>query len=142
MSSQVVMAVAIAGIVVGAAAATAEVRSADALPLGGALQGVPAGGKCAVKVLRNGEIGKATVFRDELADGSCQCTVTTGAADKNGAAENVVTALLRDRECNGAPNSPAGEGAGFAPSGALLPVAAGVGAAGGLGAALGSASQG
>lgn len=147
MSSQLVAGLAAVGMVVGGAAASAQVRSADLLPLVASLQGAPDGAKCAVNVVRSGTPGNAQITRATLADGSCVCTVTTGAAEVNGSAENVVTSLLRDRECTGAPgaaNDLATKGAGPSAggSGAILPVVLGAVAAGGLAAGLGSASKG
>lgn len=150
MASQVIAVLAAAGLVTGGAAATASVRSADVLPLIAALQGAPTGGKCTVNVVRSGTPGVAQITRGALSDGSCVCTVTTGSAAANGSAEDVVSNLLRDRECTGAPaaesitntagNQVAGAGAGGA--GAVLPVVLGAVAAGGLAAGLGNASNG
>lgn len=61
------------------------------------------GSKCRVDVVRTGTAGVADIARSELSDGTCVCTVTTGQPSVNGAAETVVTNLLRDRSCEGAP---------------------------------------
>lgn len=61
------------------------------------------GGQCRVDVVRTGTAGVADITRSELSDGTCVCTVTTGQPSVNGAAETVVTNLLRDKSCDGAP---------------------------------------
>jgi len=134
--------------------ATTGLRSSDALPHILLADGVAAAGKCSVKVDRSGTPGAATVLRDKLADGSCVCVVKTGSASANGAAEDAVASLLRDRECPNAPEvgseaaeaagqgAEAAGGAGFGPAGAVLPVVLGAVGAGGLAAGLGSASNG
>ena len=80
-----------------------------------------------------------------LKDHGCVCTLVTGPADNNGNAEDVVTAMLRDRSC---PDSPmvgqavrevARTGGG---SGLIIPVLVGVVGAAGLAVALGAKSRG
>lgn len=98
--------------------------------------------KCRVDVIRTGTAGVADVTRTAAQDGTCICTVTTGVVNVNGSAEQVVTDLLRDRTCDGAP-PPAGTPAAFAPVGtALWPFIVGPAGAGGLAAAVGNDSQG
>lgn len=137
--------------------AASETRSADALPgvtnAMGAAQGAGQGGgqggvadKCRVDVVRTGAPGAAEVTRLANANGGCVCTITTGpAGDANGAAESVVTSLLRDRECDGvrapgdigrAASGAAGGGGG---SGVLIGVLVAAGVAGGLAAGGGGA---
>lgn len=152
MAGYLISALAAAGLASAGLAAAGGLRSADALPVILLADGASAASKCSVKVVRTGEAGTASIVRDQLADGSCTCVVTTGAASANGAAESVVSNLLRDRECTGAPSAEAaansaggevaGAAAGAAGPGAILPVLLGAGGAGGLGAALGSASNG
>ena len=80
-----------------------------------------------------------------LRDQSCVCTLVTGPAGNNGNAEDVVTAMLRDRTC---PNSQmvgqtvrevARTGGG---GGLIIPVLVGVVGAAGLAVALGAHSRG
>ena len=139
-----------AGMVTAGVAATATVRSADALPSVALAAGAPAASKCSVRVVRTGTPGAADIVREQLADGGCVCVVSTGPASANGPAEDAVKGLLRDRECSNAPAP--GEGAAnavnaataasFAPVGGLLPVVLGASGAGGLAATLGNASNG
>ena len=122
-------------------------RSADALPAIMLADGVSGAGKCSVKVIRTGAPGAADIVRDQLADGTCVCVVTTGPASVNGSAEDVVGSLLRDRECSAAPaansaSNVAGAGASAGGAGAVLPVVLGAVGAGGLAAGLGNASNG
>ena len=101
------------------------------------------GGKCRVDVVRTGTAGVADITRSELSDGTCVCTVTTGQPSVNGAAENVVTNLLRDRTCDGAPapgreiSQAAGGG-----SNALIPVLITTVGAAGLAVAIANDSNG
>lgn len=92
-----------------------------------------AGNKCRVDVIRTGTAGVADITRSELTDGTCVCTVTTGQPSVNGSAESVVTSLLRDRACDGAPapGASAGESSNFVGPALILPaLIAPVGAAG------------
>lgn len=101
--------------------------------------------KCRVDVLRSGQAGVAKVTRDTLPDGSCVCSVTTGPQAINGAAEEVVTALLRDRTCDGAPSAGeigSGQSAGGGGSGGVLGGLVGAIAVGGLAVGLGGKSKG
>ncbi|HEX4848736.1 MAG TPA: hypothetical protein VFV30_11370 [Novosphingobium sp.] len=122
-------------------------RSMESLP---AVQTITADGvggaakKCRVDVVRAGTPGAADIVRDELTDGTCVCIITTGPANNNGAAESIVTNLLRDRTCEGAP-PPAGKPAAFVGTPFLIPAIVGtVGAAGaaGLAATAGNDSAG
>jgi hypothetical protein len=92
------------------------------------------GGTCRVDVVRSGSAGSADVTRQTFSDGSCVCTVTTGPVDSNGSAEAIVSNLLRDRECAGAPtagNEAAGAaGGGGMGGGAVIGVLFGVAALG------------
>lgn len=140
--------VAVSLIGAGVAGATAT-RSFDALPgIQTAVADGEGGGasdKCRVDVIRAGTAGAATVTRQVMVDGSCVCSVTTGPANDNGSAENIVTALLRDRTCADAPTvgdtvSDAARSGGGA--GGIIPVLVGVVGAAGLAVALGNTSNG
>ena len=154
MASQIFAVLASAGLVTAGFASAGETRSSAALPGQVSLlgEGQSAGGltgdKCRVEVVRRGQPGAADVTRQVLSNGSCVCTVTTGSAAGNGSAESIVSALLRDRECNGAPSvsdnigqqiSGAASGGGI--GGLVVPLVIGVGAIG-LGVALGNTSNG
>lgn len=149
MGSQIVATLAAAALVTGGFAVGSETRSFGALPgasrvvISGAAAAA-AGQKCLVQVVREGRPGSSDIVREELSNGTCVCRITTGPAANNGAAETVVTALLRDRECTSPPavvHRPEAGAAGGGMSGVVLPVVFGVGAIG-LGAALGSSSKG
>jgi len=108
------------------------------------------GQKCRVDVVREGLAGSADVTRQVLDNGDCVCTIRTGPASGNGSAEAIVVALLRDRECVGAP-PPAGLGEGGAGAGgagggglggAGIAALGGLAVAGGLAVGLGSKSPG
>lgn len=122
-------------------------RAADVLPgayntfMAEEVGGAPSGPKCRVDVVRSGEAGVANVTRSALSDGQCVCTVTTGPEAGNGAAEQVVSALLRDKTCDGAP-PPAEAGQGFGPAAGLLGGLVGAGAVGGAAAGVGNDSNG
>lgn len=125
----------------GASFATVEgTRSAQSIPAGQPGE-APAGNMCRVDVVRSGQPGTAGVTRAVETDGSCVCTVVTGEAARNGAAETIVATLLRDRSCNGAP-PPGGEAA-FAPAGVgVWPFIVAPAGAAGLAAAAGNDSAG
>lgn len=89
---------------------------------------------CRVDVNRTGVAGTASVSRVALQDGSCACVVTTGEAAKNGAAEDVVATLMRDRACYGQ----AGDGGA---SSNVLPILLGGAGMVGLAVALSSSSN-
>ena len=143
-----------AALVAGGFAVGSETRSMGALPRSTALVAAGAAAassteKCVVDVVRSRAPGTSQIERDERPDGQCICRIFTGPSAGNGAAESVVDALLRDRECTNAPAAPidgstAGAGAGAAGGGlggAVLPVVFGVGAIG-LGVGLAGASKG
>lgn len=135
-----------AGLVTAGVAASGAVRSGDALPVMMLADGAAGAGKCGVRVVRTGAPGSADIVREQLTDGNCVCVVTTGQASGNGSAEDVVTNLLRDRDCTNAPaaGSEAAEvakGSSFGPAAILAPVL-GAGGAAGLAAGLGAASNG
>ncbi len=106
-------------------------------------EGSGMGEKCRVDVIRGAAPGSAEVTRQVLDNGGCVCTVQAGPIDNNGAAEGIVSALLRDRECDGAPDTPAdhaasaGAGGGIPGAGLVMGGAAmaglGLAAAGGGG---------
>lgn len=143
-----------AGMVTSGVAATAAIRSADALPVVALAAGPAAAGKCMVRVLRTGAPGTADIVREQLAGGGCVCVVTSGPASANGPAENVISGLFRNRDCSNAPTvnnnaaapannvAPAAQAASASAGSGILPVVAGVAAAGGLATALGSISNG
>lgn len=150
MSSQLIAGIAGAALAVSGLAIGAGTRSASALPgvaviAGAASAATVTGGRCQVEVRRNGNPGSNDIRRQELDNGNCVCVITTGPSSANGAAEEVVNALLRDRECTnalapadlGKVNAATGGGLG----GVVMPVVFGVGAIG-LGAALGGSSKG
>lgn len=148
MTSQFLAAAASIALVGAGVAGTAGTRSFEALPgvstafADGADSG--AGGKCRVDIIRAGAAGAADITRQTLQDGNCICTITTGPASSNGSAEEIVTNLLRDRTCDGAPApgkviSEAASGGG---GGWVLPVVLAVVGAGGLVVALGKDSNG
>ena len=155
MSSQIIASLAAAALVAGGFAAGSETRSMAALPsaqlmLAAAGAGSVPGDKCQVEVIRAGAPGSSAIVRDSLPNGVCVCRITTGPSASNGPAENVVAALLRDRECADPPaagdtGQAAGQAGGAAGGGglggAVLPVVFGVGAIG-LGVGLGSSSKG
>lgn len=148
MTSQFLAAAASVALI-GAGFVGAGTRSIDAMPT---LQtafadGADAGGdnRCRVDVLRSGTPGVADIARQTLDNGRCVCIVTTGPASNNGSAEDVVTALLRDRTCDGAPavgkvvseSATTGGGSGY-----VVPLLLGVVGAAGLGVAMGGSSHG
>jgi hypothetical protein len=159
LSSQIVASLAAAALVAGGFAAGSETRSMAALPSGSlvlaaAAAGSVPGDKCQVEVVRAGAPGSSVIVRDSLPNGVCVCRITTGPSASNGPAEDVVAALLRDRECADAPaaadtGQTAGQAGGAAGGaagggglgGAVLPVVFGVGAIG-LGVGLSSSSKG
>ncbi len=133
----------------GAGFAGAEgTRSVEALPAQSAMLAADeagSGNKCLVEVIRSGTPGAADITRSALADGSCVCTVTTGQPSGNGSAEEIVTNLLRDRVCDGAPApgkvvAEAATGGGSA--GIILPVLLVTAGAAGLAFAAGNDSPG
>ena len=149
MASQFLGILAAASLVSTGVVAASGTRSVDALPgVTNAMGGGQGGGadKCRVDVVRTGAPGAAQITRLANANGSCVCTITTGpAGDANGAAESLVTALLRDRECEGAPapgdigRAASGAAGGGGGSGVLIGVLVAAGVAGGLAAGGGGA---
>jgi hypothetical protein len=123
-------------------------RSAEALPAFGTALASDDGGsgnRCRVDVIRTGISGVADITRTELTDGTCVCTVTTGPVNGNGAAEDVVTSLLRDRTCDGAPvpGRPVAEAAaGGGGANVILPILITTVGAAGLAVAIGNDSKG
>ena len=149
MFSQFLAASASVALIGAGVAGSSAIRSFDALP---SVQSAVADGEgggaadtCRVDVIRAGAAGTASVTREVLNDGSCVCSITTGPASGNGSAENIVTALLRDRTCADAPvvgKAASEAAAGGGGSGAIIPVLVGVVGAAGLGVALGATSHG
>lgn len=158
MGTQIVAILAAAGLVGVGVAGAAETRAFDAVPAAVAFMNdgasTSADRKCRVDVIRTGTAGTADVTRQVLDNNQCVCVVTTGAEQVNGAAEEIVKALLRDRTCAGAPLAAAtggNPGVGGAVStaatagggsGAVLPVVIGGVGAAGLAVALGKDSKG
>ncbi len=110
MTSNLLAAAAAVGLLGAGLANAAETRSFEAMTgqvamFGAGEGGGAAGDKCRVDVVRSGSPGSADIARQTFSDGSCVCTITTGAAGSNGSAETVVANLLRDRECEGAPTA-------------------------------------
>jgi hypothetical protein len=124
-------------------------RSADALPMQSvsAARGL-ADAPARVDVIRTGPSGTAKITRTVLTDGTTVCTVTTGPEGTNGAAEDIVTDLLRQKSCTGAPapGRPVSEvatGSGGGGSvGVVIPVLIGTVGAAGLALAVGNDSKG
>lgn len=156
MSSQIVAALASVGLVGAGMAGAAETRAIDAIPAAASLIGGGMGGgageSCRVDVVRTGTPGTADITRQVLGNGGCVCIVTTGQAASNGSAESIVSALLRDKSCEGAPlanaanpgvgQAVAGAATSGGGSGAILPVLIGGVGAAGLAVALGKDSKG
>lgn len=156
MSTQFVAILAAAGLVGAGVAGAAETRAFSAIPGAVSLMsdGQGGGDKCRVDVIRSGTPGAADITRQVLDNGNCVCIVTTGPVQTNGAAEEIVKALLRDRTCASAPLAAvtgANPGVGGAVSGAavsgggmgaVLPVLIGGVGAAGLAVALGKDSKG
>lgn len=158
MGTQIFGILAAAGLVGAGVAGAAETRSFSAIPSAFALMSdgaaTSASQKCRVDVNRTGTAGTADVTRQVLENDQCVCVVTTGPAQSNGAAEEIVKALLRDRTCAGAPLAAAtgaNPGVGGAVSaaatggggmGAVLPVLIGGVGAAGLAVGLGKDSNG
>lgn len=134
MASQLVALVASAGLVGAGLATAGQTRAFEALPALASATATAAGEDqlCRVDVIRTGNAGSAVVNRIEERN-RCVCVVTTGPKDRNGSAEGIVEALLRDRTCDGAPAAAAetAASAGGGASGAIIGVvlAAGVGVA-------------
>lgn len=148
MAGYLVSVLAATGLATASFAAASGVRSADVLPVQMLASGAAGAGQCTVKVVRSATPGVAQVLREDGADGSCSCTVTTGPAAGNGSAESVVEGILRDRTCAKSPSGESTPGeqavkaAGAGGPGGMLPVVLGAVGAGGLAAGLASSSNG
>lgn len=147
--SQLLAAAASVALIGAGAVAPSSIRSSDAMPMSQSVtadgDGAADASTCRVDVVRTGETGTVSSTRTVLRDQSCVCTLVTGPAGNNGNAEDVVTAMLRDRTC---PNSQmvgqtvrevARTGGG---GGLIIPVLVGVVGAAGLAVALGAHSRG
>lgn len=145
MTSQFLAAAAAVGLLGAGMAGASETRSFEAMTSPAAMfgSGEGSGGaeKCRVDVVRNGAPGSADIARQDFADGSCVCTITTGPAGNNGSAESVVGALQRDRECETSA-APAEESNGGIGAGAVAGALLGLGALAAGAAAGGSDSAG
>lgn len=153
MTTKLIAILASAGLASSGVVAASATRAVDVMPatsIALMAQGGAAGEKCVVNVDRNGTPGVANVTRSALASGQCVCNVSTGPEAGNGSAEGVVTALLRDRTCDGAPaangaeqtGGNAGGGGGGGGGGGVLGGVVGAVAVGGLAAGLGGKSKG
>ncbi|HOB13926.1 MAG TPA: hypothetical protein PKN09_06765 [Novosphingobium sp.] len=148
MTSQFIAAAASIAVLGAGFAGVDGVRSAEALPMMSSTVAAEAAGdgnRCRVDVIRSAPSGAADITRQVLNDGSCVCTITTGPSSNNGGAESIVTNLLRDRTCDGAPapGRPVAEAAtAGGGSSVVIPVLVGVVGAAGLAVAVGSDSQG
>ena len=149
MFSQLLAAAASVALIGAGAVAPSSIRSSDAMRMAQSVaadgDGASDAGTCRIDVVRTGESGTVSSTRTVLKDHGCVCTLVTGPAGNNGNAEDVVTAMLRDRSC---PDSPmvgqavrevARTGGG---SGLIIPVLVGVVGAAGLAVALGAKSRG
>ena len=149
MMSQLLAAAASIALVGAGVAGTSGTRSFEAMPtLASAVapDGDGAGDSrmCRVDVVRSGQSGTVTSTRTVLRDHSCVCTLVTGPAGANGNAEDVITAMLRDRTCPDSPmvGSAVREVARTGNHGLIIPILVGVVGAAGLAVALSSHSRG
>lgn len=150
MTSQFIAAAASVALLGAGFSAVDGTRSAESLPMNSVslVQGdVGGSNRCRVDVIRSAPAGAADITRHVLTDGTCVCTVTTGPAGGNGGAESIVTNLIRDKACEGAPapGRPVAEAATGATGGAggvVIPVLIGTVGAAGLAVAMGSDSKG
>lgn len=142
MTSQFIAAAASVALLGSGFSAVDGTRSAEALPMTSVSlnQGL-ADAPARVDVIRSGPSGTAQITRTVLTDGTTVCTVTTGPAGSNGAAEDIVTNLIRDRACDGAP-APDIAQSGFVGPFAIIPAVIAATGAGGLAAGAGSDSAG
>ena len=99
-------------------------------------------GKCEVKVDRTYTDGTYQVWKQQTENGECRCYVQTGKAPQSETIEQSIAALVRDRECDGAPvqavaslggaaigGGAAGIGGGAVAAGVGVAAAAGIGIA-------------
>lgn len=150
MATDLIAVLAAAGMLGTSLAAVSGTLSGDILPPAVttyAAEGETSGGLCQVQIARTGAPGSSEIVRQVLAGDECVCYMTTGPVGNNPGAEDLVAALLRERQCASAPlvTAPPPQ---FAPVvGAVLGAGAlggvvGLGAVGGLAAGLGSDSNG
>ena len=146
MFTQFLAATASVALIGAGAVAPSSFRSSEAMAQSAVADGEGAGASdmCRVDVIRSGESGTVTSTRTVLKGGSCVCTLVTGPAGNNGNAEDVVTAMLRDRTCPNSPmaGGPVHEAAMAGGHNLVIPVLVGVVAAAGLAVALGAKSRG
>lgn len=148
MTSQFIAAAASVALLGAGIAGVDGTRSAEALPAMKTTLAAGEGGsadRCRVDVIRTAPSGAADITRHVLNDGTCVCTITTGPSGNNGNAESIVTNLLRDRSCEGAPapGRPVAEAATTGGgSNIVIPVVVGAVGAAGLAVAVGSDSKG
>ena len=148
MFSQLLAATASVALIGAGAVAPTSFRSSEAMPImqTAVADGEGAGdsGLCRVDVVRTGASGTVTSTRTVLRDHSCVCTLVTGPAGNNGNAEDVVTAMLRDRTCPDSPmvGGPVHEAAMAGGHNFVIPVLVAVVGAAGLAVALSAKSRG
>ena len=148
MFTQLLAATASVALIGAGAVAPSSIRSSEAMPSvqSAVADGAGAGASdmCRVDVVRTGQSGTVTSTRAVLKDNSCVCTLVTGPAGNNGNAEDVITAMLRDRSCPNSPmvGAPVSEAAEANHGGLVIPVLVGVVAAAGLAVALSAKSRG
>ena len=148
MFTQLLAAAASVALIGAGAVAPSSIRSSEAMPsVQSAVadgDGAGASNMCRVDVVRTGQSGTVTSTRAVLKDHSCVCTLVTGPAGNNGNAEDVITAMLRDRNCPNSPmvGAPVSEAAEANHGGLVIPVLVGVVAAAGLAVALSAKSRG
>jgi hypothetical protein len=146
--TQLLAATASVALIGAGAVAPSSIRSSEAMPsVQSAVadgDGAGASDMCRVDVVRTGQSGTVTSTRAVLKDNSCVCTLVTGPAGNNGNAEDVITAMLRDRSCPNSPmvGQPVSEAAEANHGGLVIPVLVGVVAAAGLAVALSAKSRG
>ena len=147
MFTQLLAATASMALIGAGAVAPSSIRSSQAMSTtpSVAADGDGAGDShmCRVDVVRTGQAGTVTSTRAVLKDHSCVCTLVTGPVETNGSAEDVVTAMLRDRICPNSPmvGAPVSEAARASHGGLVIPVLVGIVAAAGLAVALSAGNR-
>ena len=145
MFSQLLAATASVALIGAGAVAPSNLRSSEVMQTAVA-DTDDAGGSnlCRVDVVRTGASGTVTSTRTVLKNHTCVCTLVTGPADSNGNAEDVVTAMLRDRRCPDSPmvGGPVHEAAMAGGHNFVIPVLVAVVGAAGLAVALSAKSRG